>query len=69
MKIFIVWANYDGIQIEEFLSVESAEIKLSELALAVEKHSHGTWIYKVIKGEALEYKVVERVKMIEIVKE
>jgi hypothetical protein len=65
-KIFIVWSNYDGVNVEDFIDVESAESKLNNIAIAEEKKDYGVRIHRIIKGCELKYHIVERVKRVEI---
>ena len=64
-KIFIVWSmDYEvGVQIEEFLNVESAENRITEI------EKEGNYIDLICKGKQLIAKPIEKVTKYELTEE
>ena len=67
-RIHIIWKNYDGWVIEEFMLEPRSKIedRLTELQQAVDGAEYGTEIVKVIEGEELTFKTVEVVTRVKL---
>ena len=56
--IYIIWSDYDGINVEEFSNVKEAEARLLELySLEKSSDSNGTEIKDIISGVRVSYAV------------
>lgn len=59
-KIYIIWADYDEISIEEFDNLEAAEPRYTILKRAEEdEDGNGVRVHKVIGGTEVISKVIE----------
>ena len=58
--IFLIWKNYDGVRVEEFVDVENAEIRCAEIQRKLDlDDSYGTEILAVINGQKMKMKTIE----------
>ena len=66
LKIFIIWYDYNGTYVEDFISVTDAENRLVELAQICVDKSQGAVVEEVIKGRAVSYEPCEIVAGVKI---
>ena len=66
MQIFIIWSNYDGANIDEYDSIEAAEIAAAEIMAKEDDDNYGTTLMAIIKGKELVFSVIETVSKVKI---
>jgi len=59
--IFLIWSNYDGMEIEKFEEVKDAELRVAEIkAIEDDENAHyGTQIHAVIQGSEYQIETIE----------
>jgi len=66
-KVYVVWADYDGVQIVPADSREEAEPIVANILKDVELNVNGTHLISIIEGKQLGYRVEKRVTAIKLV--